>query len=212
MALIVAVAGVTSAWPLRGVRLSNVSLLAAPMFLSVGAAWLLLSRLGIGPRVFSPLTVSLAAVHFHFNGFTSQVLIGATGRRLSPASPRRVTLHRLVTLGAIAGLPLLAVGKALPFPAARIFGVGTIALSFVGLSVTSSAVALAERSAVTRHLLLASAASAAAAMGLVGVYGVGELAGRDWIDVGRMVATHGLLMSLGFTLCGLVGHLRLRRG
>jgi len=40
------------------------------------------------------------------------------------------------------------------------------------------------------------------------VYGVGELAGRDWIDVGRMVATHGLLMSLGFTLCGLVGHLR----
>ncbi len=121
-------------------------------------------------------------------------------------------VHRLVTLGAIAGLPRLAVGKALPLPAARIFGVGTIALSFVGLSVTSSAVARAARSAVTRHLLLVSAASVAAAVGLAGVYGVGELAGRDWIDVGRMVATQGLLMSLGFTLCGLVGHLRLRRG
>jgi hypothetical protein len=210
MALMVAAAGVTSVWR-RGLGLSTISLLAAQVFLPVGAVWLLLSRLGIGPRHFSPLTVSLAALHFHFNGFTSQVLIGATARRLSGASPRLVALHRVVTLGAIAGLPLLAAGKALTTPGVRLAGVGVIALSFVGLALTSTSAAVAAKSAVARHLLLASAVSAAAAVVLAGVYGVGELAGQDWIGIERMVRTHGLLMSLGFTLCGLVGHLRLGR-
>ncbi|HEX9402697.1 MAG TPA: YndJ family transporter [Anaeromyxobacter sp.] len=211
MALIAAAGGVTDAWRRRGFRDFEVSLVAAQVFLPIGAAWLVLWRLGIAPRHFSPLTVSLAALHFHFNGFTSQVLIGATGRRLSRASSRLLALHRFVTVAAIAGLPLLAAGKAIPAPALRITGVGAIALGFIGLCVTSAAVAVAAQSALTRHLLLASAASAAAAVGLACAYGVGELAGRDWIGIGRMVATHGLLMSLGFTLCGLIGHLRLRR-
>src|SRR6266545_4290866 len=211
MALVAAIGGVTDAWRRRGVRPFDVSLVAAQVFLPIGAVWLVLWRLGVGPRQFSPLTVSLAALHFHFNGFTAQVLIGATGRRLRGASSRLLALHRFVAVAAIAGLPLLAAGKFIPAPALRITGVGAITLGFVGLCVTSTAVAVAAQSALTRDLLLASAASAAAAVGLACAYGVGELAGRDWIGLGRMVATHGLLMSLGFTLCGLVGHLRLRR-
>ncbi len=209
MALVAAIGGVTDAWRRRGVRPFDVSLVAAQVFLPIGAVWLVLWRLGVGPRQFSPLTVSLAALHFHFNGFTAQLLIGATGRRLRGASSRLLALHRFVAVAAIAGLPLLAAGKFIPAPALRITGVGAITLGFVGLCVTSTAVAVAAQSALARDLLLASAASAAAAVGLACAYGVGELAGRDWIGIGRMVATHGLLMSLGFTLCGLVGHLRL---
>jgi hypothetical protein len=74
-----------------------------------------------------------------------------------------------------------------------------------------TAVAMGARSALTRSLLVASAASGAAAAGLAGAFGVGELVGREWIGIGTMVAAHGVLMSLGFTLCGLVGHLRLQR-
>jgi hypothetical protein len=46
-------------------------------------------------------------------------------------------------------------------------------------------------------------------MGLAGVYGIGELTGADWIGIPRMVAIHGLLNALGFTWCGLLGHLLL---
>jgi hypothetical protein len=57
------------------------NLMAAHVFLPIGAVWLWLSRLGVGPGHFAPLTVFLAAVHFHFSGFALQVLIAATARR-----------------------------------------------------------------------------------------------------------------------------------
>jgi hypothetical protein len=209
MALMVATAGLTGPRRLGGVHSANVSLLAAQVFLPAGAVWLILSRLGIGPRGLAPLFVLLAALHFHFNGFTSQILIGATGQELIRGSSRLAGLHRLVTAASIAGLPLLAVGKVLSVPSVRIAGVAAIGVSFLGLAVTTTAVAVTSRSAVARHLLLASAASGAAAIAVAGIYGIGELIGQDWISVGRTVATHGLLM-LGFTVCGLVGCLRLR--
>lgn len=211
VALMVTAAGVSHAVRHRRLRSSGASLLAAQVFLPVGAVWLLLWRLGTGPRDLSPLTVSLAALHFHFNGFSAQVLIGATGRRLTRASRWLRPLHRLVTVAAIGGLPLLAAGKAVPLPVARILGVGAITLALIGLSVTMTAVAMAARSALTRSLLVASAACGAAAAALAGAFGAGELAGREWMSIGTMVAAHGVLMSLGFTLCGLVGHLRLHR-
>ena len=211
MALLVVAAGVSDAVRRRRLLAPGASLAAAQVFLAVGAAWLLLWRLGTGPRGMSPVAVSLAALHFHFNGFSSQVLVGATGRRLSGASVRLRALHRLVTVAAIGGLPLLAAGKALHLPVARVFGVGAITLALLGLCVTTTAVAMAARSRPTRALLVASAACGAAAAGLAGAFGGGELAGREWIPVAAMVATHGVLMSFGFTLCGLLGHLRLQR-
>ncbi len=210
LALMVTAAGVSHAVRRRPIGSPGASLLAAQVFLPVGAVWLLLWRLGTGPRDFSLVTVSLAALHFHFNGFSSQVLIGATGRRLTGVSGWLHPLQRSVTAAAIAGLPLLAAGKALSLPAARILGVGAITLALLGLSVTMTAVALAARSALTRSLLVLSAASGAAAAGLASVFGGGELAGREWIGIGTMVAAHGVLMSLGFTLCGLMGHMRLQ--
>jgi len=172
MALLVTASGVSHAVRHRHVRSSGASLVAAQVFLSVGAVWLLLWHLGTGPRDFSPVMVSLAALHFHFNGFTAQVLIGATGRRLTRRSAGLQPLHRFVTVAAIAGLPLLAVGKSIPVPVARILGVGAITLALVGLSVTMTAVALATRSALTRSLLLTAAASGAAAVALAGAAGI----------------------------------------
>jgi hypothetical protein len=58
--------------PERGV-LTNLNLLAAHIFLPMGAVWLLATRLGVAPRHFGPLTALLAAIHFHFSGFTLQL-------------------------------------------------------------------------------------------------------------------------------------------
>jgi hypothetical protein len=211
LALMVTASGVSHAVRRRGVRSPVASLVAAQVFLPVGAAWLLLWRLGTGPRGLSPVTVSLAALHFHFNGFSSQLLIGATGRRLTRAPAWLHLLHRFATVASIGGLPLLAVGKAMSLPVPRILGAGAIALALVGLAAAMTAVAMGARSALTRSLLVASAASGAAAAALAGAFGAGELAGREWIGIGTMVAAHGVLMSLGFTLCGLIGLLRLQR-
>lgn len=48
-------------------------------------------------------------------------------------------------------------------------------------------------------------------MVLAAVYGVGELSGARFIGIPRMVILHGLLNAAGFTLCGLIGHLLVRR-
>jgi hypothetical protein len=207
VALAVAASGIRDAARRQGVRVSAASLVAAPLFFVIGAVWLVLWRLGTGPRTFSPLMVSLAAMHFHFAGFSTHVLIGATGRRVASSGLR--PLHRVVTIGALGGLPLLAAGKAFQLPIARIAGVGAMAVALLVLSVTMTRVAMAARSGITRALLVASAASGAAAVALASVYGMAELVARDWLGIETMMAAHGVLMALGFTLCGLAGHLRL---
>ena len=195
----------------RAARVS-MSLLAAQVFLVVGAVWLLLSRLGVGPRSFAPLTVLLAAVHFHFSGFTLQILIAATGRRLQGSAARLGALHRLVAIGAIAGIPLIAAGNALPSGALKLAGVTAMVLSTIALAALSTVIAFESRSPMAGGLLLVSAGSIAVAMLVAGVYGVGELLGTGWIGIARMVKVHGLLNALGFTLCGLSGHLRILSG
>jgi len=190
----------------RRAQPSAPNLVAALVFLPVGATWLVLSRLGAGPRSFAPLTVFLAALHFHFSGFTLQVLIAATGRRLEECWSRRRLLHRCVAWGAIAGLPLIAAGNIAHSPLVKLGGALCLVLSALGLSVTAFSVGL-RAPARARLLLCASAASIAGGMLLAGAYGVGELVGAAWIDIPQMVLSHGWLNAVGFTLCGLVGHL-----
>lgn len=208
LAVTVGISGVRS---VRRGASASASLVAAHLFLPVGAVWLLLSRLGVGPRSFSALTVFLAAVHFHFSGFTLQILIAATGRQLRDTASRLRVAYRCMAIGAIAGIPLIAAGNALPSLALKLVGVASMVLSVVGLAATSAVVAFASPSRVAKGLLLVSALSVAVAMVVAGIYGAGELAGRGWIGIPRMVKVHGLLNALGFTFCGLGAHLQARR-
>lgn len=207
MTVLLAFGGLRRPKPLLDSLLTNVSLLGAHLFLPVGAGWLLLSRLGIGPRNFAAVTVLLAALHFHFSGFTLQILIAATGRKLQEFPPRLGAVHRCVAVGAIAGIPLIAAGNIAAVPVLKFIGVTCMVLSTIGLATTLAAVGLRSRPRAPRLLLLVSAASIAAGMVLAGAYGVGELTGAGWIGIQRMVEVHGLLNALGFTLCGLIGHL-----
>jgi hypothetical protein len=208
MAVLVAAGGIAAVKPARGPHRSNVSLLASHLFLAPAAIWLLLSRLGVGPRSFTEMSVFLAALHFHASGFLLQVLVAATGRLVREASVG--ALHRVLAVGAIVGIPLIALGKAVPSETLKYGGVAVMVASTIALAVTSTSVAFDSRPPAARMLLLASAGSIAAGMILAAICGVGEIRGGAWMSIPRMVQTHGLLNALGFTLCGLSAHLYLR--
>jgi hypothetical protein len=210
VAAMIAAGGARRAAHVPGRHRANLSLLAAHVFLPVGAVWLLLSRLGVEPRDLTPLTVFLATVHFHFSGFMLQVLIAATGLQLPDRRSRLSVLHRALAIGAAAGIPMIAAGNIGHFPVIKFLGVGVMVQSTIALAITSTAVAWKAPGRAASLLLLLSAASVSAGMVLAAVYGVGELTGRAWIGIPRMVAIHGALNALGFTLLGLLGHLSLR--
>jgi hypothetical protein len=210
VAMMVAIGGAGRSAHVPGRHRANVSLLAAHVFLPVGAVWLLLSRLGIAPRDLTALTVFLATVHFHFSGFTLQILIAATGLQLPDRRSWPSMLHRALAIAAATGIPMIAAGNIGHSPVLKFLGVSAMVASTIALAITSTAVAWSVPGRPARLMLLVSAASITAGMALAGVYGVGELTGRTWIGIPRMVAIHGLLNALGFTLFGLLGHLRLR--
>jgi len=209
VAMMIAIGGARRAAHVPGRHRANVSLIAAHVFLPIGAAWLLLSRLGVAPRGLTALTVFLATLHFHFSGFTLQVLVAATGLQLPDRESWLSGLHRALAIGAAAGIPMIAAGNIGQSPVLKFAGVAAMVASTIALAITSTAVARRATNRVTRFMLLLSAASITAGMVLAGVYGIGELAGRAWIDIPRMVAIHGALNALGFTLFGLLGHLHL---
>ncbi len=206
----IAVGGARRAARAPGHHRANVSLLAAHVFLPIGAVWLVLSRLGVAPRDLTALTVFHATVHFHFSGFTLQILIAAAGLQLPDRAWWPSRLHRALAIGAAAGIPMIAAGNIGHSPALKFAGVSTMVASTIALAITSAAAARQAPSRTARRMLLLSAASIAAGMALAGVYGIGELAGRGWIGIPRMVAIHGVLNALGFTLLGLLGHLHWR--
>lgn len=195
---------------LRRVRApaANANLVAALVFLPVGAIWLVLSRLGWGPSSFAPITVFLAALHFHFTGFTLQILIAATGRRLVASRSPLAPLQRCLAVAAIAGLPLIAAGNLADAPLLKFGGVSCVVLATLALVITSSSVARRAPPGIARGFLAVSAASLGAGMLLAGVYAVGELTGVLWLSLAQMVTSHGSLNAVGFTLCGLLGQLR----
>lgn len=210
VATMTAIGGARRAAHVPGRHRANLSLFAAHVFLPIGAVWLLLSRLGVAPRGLTALTVFLATLHFHFSGFTLQVLIAAAGLQLPERGSWLSTVHRALAIGAAAGIPMIAAGNIGHSPVLKFAGVAAMVASTLALAITSTAASRQAPGRAARFMLLLSAASITAGMLLAGVYGIGEIGGRAWIGIPRMVAIHGALNTLGFTLFGLLGHLRLR--
>lgn len=193
----------------RVLRPMRANLLASMIFLPIGAVWLVLSRLGLGPRHFAPITVFLAALHFHFSGFCLQIIVAATERSLPRDAPSLHRLQRYCGGAVIAGIPLLAAGNLALSPPVKLLGVASMVVGTLALALTSAAAARAARVSVATPLLYASSIAVVAGMLLAGVYGVGERIGAKWIGIDVMVVTHGAIQAIGFTLFGLVGHLSL---
>lgn len=150
----------------------------AVLFIPVGGAWLVISRAGMQPLGFTEPIVLLTAVHFHFAGFVSPILAGL------------VRPPRIVQVGVLLGPPLLAAGITLS---------PTLELAAaIGLAISVGATGFRQ----LRHrsiLLWVSSFSAMAGMILAVLYAFRIL------DIPTMARWHGVLLSLGFGICGLLG-------
>lgn len=170
---------------------------AAVALLAVGATFAVIDRLGVRPFDFSVTVILLTAVHFHFAGFVLP-LAGAL------AYGRRPSRWLEVALGAIViGIPVTALGF-LGLPFANWVGAMLTASGglVIGLATIAVARTLLRRSAVA--LALVAGASLVVSMPMAVIYATQTLFGTAWLDIGIMVALHGSLNALGFSLAVMV--------
>ena len=199
---LIALAGLSS-FRLTGQSLGQLAANISRVDLAIAAGWLLLSRLGIRPLGFQEPIVLLTAVHFHYTGFATALIAGATvsfARHHGRASRACSTVVVFILV-----LPFLLAAGFVFSPLVKACAAVLLAAAMLGLAIAQLwACSLVPRSPA-KPLLWISSASVISAMGLAGVYAVGEFMGKDWILIPRMATTHGLLNALGFVLPGLVG-------
>jgi hypothetical protein len=173
------------------------------LLLPVGGFWLATARLGARPLGFGDTIVLLTAVHFHYAGFALLILAGLAGRRLRMGAPLGRGLFRLVALGIIAGVPLVALGitfsRTLEILAVLLLVASVLALAILTLI---AVVPRVERRGA-QALLAISALASVATMLLAAGYAAGGPLGLA-LTIPQMVVAHGLVNAFGLALCGLL--------
>lgn len=171
----------------------------------VGALWLLASRMGLQPVGFHEPIVLLTAIHFHYAGLMAAVLAG-----LVAESTRITPFLRLALFCAVLGPGLLGLAF-LVGPKLKLAVVGVIVIGECGIALGTLQIGLASASAIGGRMLLVGSACVTVGMALAGVWAVGEYPLHAFIDLEQMARYHGVLNSVGFGLCSLVGWMLLRR-
>lgn len=194
--------------------LATLTIAVGLAYLSVGGAWLVLSRLGLRPLDLSTDIVRLTAVHFHYAGFGLAVL-AATGLVATDWLASRVSL----TIGcivAMAGPPVVATGFALDSAVAQVGGAilmtvasWTVAFGTFLLATSSSGPVNRRGPAprAARTLLVVSALSPVVPMVLAVQWALAQHTGLPALNIDDMASTHGVLNGIGFVAAGLVGWL-----
>ena len=185
-----------------GPAVATVSVLAAMIYLPVGAVWLIMSRLGIQPLGFGDTIVLLTAVHFHFAGFAAPLLTGLTGHHLQGSGKIR-SLYPFAVICVIAGTPLVAAGITLS-PVLALVGAIIISLGLLSLALINLVCIVPHvPSLLPRMQLVISSLSVIPAMALAGVYAYSIVFHKLIVDIPQMAMTHGVINAFGFALCGL---------
>lgn len=174
------------------------------VYLPFGGLWLVASRLGLSPAGFKEPIVFFTAVHFHYAAFAGPLLAGMTGIALRAATGSR---HKLFPVGAVSVMvvpALLAAGWAFGSSLLKLVAALALAAGLLVVVVLTFFVLPHFRNALAGALLVISGLSVVAGMCLVCVYAGGEFFGTKLISIPQMTVSHGILNSLGFTLCGLL--------
>jgi YndJ-like protein len=190
----------------RAINAEEICIDAGLIYLSVGGVWLVVSRLGYQPLGFGDTIVLLTAVHFHYTGFAAPVLAGLSGRALagSPTATAR-RMFAAVSLGIIAGTPLVAAGITFSAPVVGLAGAVVVSAGLwllAALNLFRIVPALSSRPA--QILLVVSSVSSTFAMALACAYAYSILAKQLIINIPHMAMSHGIMNALGFSLCGLM--------
>lgn len=192
-------------------RLEELCVDAGLMYVSVGGAWLIISRAGWQPMGFGDTIVLLTAVHFHYAGFAAPLLTGLTGRVLRDSTALTRRAFQTASLFVIAGPPLVATGIIFS-PTVGLIGTIILTLSLLLLAaLVLTRIVPACRARASQVLLSISAASSILTMTLACAYSYSVVARKLIISIPQMAATHGLANSVGFSLCGLLGWTLMKR-
>ncbi len=171
----------------------------------VGALWLTASRLALQPVGFHEPIVLLTAVHFHYAGFMAAVLAGLAASTMRTSLFLRIALSCAVLGPGLLGLAFL-VG-----PKLKLAAVGLMVIGECGIAISTFRIGLAEARGIGGRLLLVASACVLLGMALAGIWAVGEYPLHAFVNLEQMARYHGVLNSVGFGLCSLVGWTLLRR-
>jgi hypothetical protein len=176
---------------------------ASPLYLVVGATWLVASRLGLRPVGIGEPIVELTAVHFHFAGFVAALVAARTCEVAGRRTPRLAAAGALLT---IAAPPFVALGFTTEWWP---FQVGGALLLSVGLW-TVAGLTLAVVTPLTadrreKALLSVSALAVAGPMVLAVFWAAARYAEVPALDIPAMARIHGTMNAFGFSLAGLLG-------
>ena len=174
----------------------------------VGALWLLASRLGLRPVGFHEPIVLLTAVHFHYAGLMASVLAGLAAAKSGNA--RTLILLRAALACGVLGPGLLGLAF-LVGPKLKLAAVGVMVIGECGIALGTFRIGLNAAKSVGGRFLLFGCVCVIFGMALAGVWAVGEYPLHAFVNLEQMARYHGVLNSLGFGLCSLVGWTLLRR-
>ena len=192
---------------LRDRSLAGVVDVAALAYLTVGAGWLVLDRVGVEPVGVRPPFVVLTAVHFHYAGFVATLLAALVLRRTLRVAPRAAVF---MAAAIVVSPPIVAAGFTFAGPlqivGATILTAGLWTMSWLTLRHVAPG---AEQPA--RTLLTISAVAVLVPMLLAVQWAMGWNYGTPALSIPVMARTHGVVNALGFALCGVIGWQRLPR-
>jgi hypothetical protein len=184
--------------------LKTTCMIVSFLYLPIGCAWLVASRLGLTPIGFQEPIVLLTAVHFHFAGFAAPLLVRAAEAGIRNGSIVARRCFKIVATGVVAGPGMLAAGFVIG-PRLKLSGALLIACSEIGLALFFLAAIRALRPRIAQVLVAMSAASVLFAMPLAGIWAIGEFPLQPFVHLDEMARFHGTANALGFILCGLLG-------
>jgi hypothetical protein len=168
----------------------------------VGALWLLASRLGLQPVGFREPIVLLTAVHFHYAGLMAAILAGLAASEIG--APRYPLALRAALTCAVLGPGLLGLAF-LVGPKLKLAAVGAMVIGECGLALATFRVGWSAPRRAGGRLLLAGSACVIFGMALAGIWAIGEYPLHAFVNLEQMARYHGVLNSVGFGLCSLVG-------
>lgn len=174
----------------------------------VGALWLLASRLGLQPVGFHEPIVLLTAVHFHYAGLMAAILAGLAASQME--SMRAPLALRLGLSCAVLGPGLLGLAF-LVGPKLKLAGVGLMVIGECAIALGTFRVGLTDARSAGGRMLLAGSACVIVGMVLAAIWAVGEYPLHAFVNLEEMARYHGVLNSVGFGLCSLVGWTFLRK-
>jgi hypothetical protein len=176
----------------------------ARMDMAIGGVWLVASRLGIRPMGIREPIGLLTAVHFHFAGFATATIAGATLRFAELRGEQR-WLRRVVI--AIIILPIVVAIGFVTSPMMKMVAAAAFSVSVAALAGYLWKWAGRTASSQAWIFLRMACATVFVGMTLSSAYAVTDYLKSDALTIPRMASTHGVLNAVGFCMLGLLGWL-----